>query len=120
MTRLPPPARTLVALPVWFDVACESFKARTGPTRASSWNARRRRPSRSGWTRTRMWLAVGNLLNNAAQAALERPRGPVHRRSCRPSPRPDRGGQRAGDARSRRRRSSCRSTRQSPRGRASA
>ncbi|MBW8883065.1 MAG: PAS domain-containing protein, partial [Asticcacaulis sp.] len=27
MTRLPPPVRTMVELPLWFDVACDSFEA---------------------------------------------------------------------------------------------
>ncbi len=72
MTRLPPPVRTMVDLPLWFDVACDSFEAQ--------WRDKgvvlERVPPPDMAARVdedQMWLAVGNLLNNAAQAALERP-----------------------------------------------
>jgi len=72
MTRLPPPVRAMVDLPLWFDVACDSFEAQ--------WRDKgvvlERAPPPDMTARLdedQMWLAVGNLLNNAAQAALERP-----------------------------------------------
>lgn len=72
MTRLPPPVRTMVDLPLWFDVACDSFEAQwcdkgVALERASPPDMDARLDE------DQMWLAVGNLLNNAAQAALERP-----------------------------------------------
>jgi signal transduction histidine kinase len=72
MTRLPPPVRAMVDLPLWFDVACDSFEAQ--------WRDKgvvlERAPPPDMTARLdedQMWLAVGNLLNNAAQAALDRP-----------------------------------------------
>ncbi|USQ93950.1 sensor histidine kinase [Caulobacter sp. RL271] len=72
MTRLPPPTRAVVALPIWFDVACESFQAQW----ADKGVVLERAPPPDVEVRLdedQMWLAVGNLMNNAAQAALERP-----------------------------------------------
>jgi two-component system, NtrC family, nitrogen regulation sensor histidine kinase NtrY len=72
MTRLPPPVRVPVDLRVWLEIACESFEAQ--------WRDRGVRLERAGAPQLdprldedQMWLAVGNLLNNAAQAALDRP-----------------------------------------------
>lgn len=80
LTRLPPPVRAPVSLLAWFDVACESFEAQ--------WSDKgvvlERRPPPDlevELDEDQMWLAVGNLLNNAAQAALERP-GPRVRLSA--------------------------------------
>lgn len=72
MTHLPPPVRSVVDLPLWFDVACESFEAQW---RAKGVVLERLSPPRIDvrLDEDQMWLAVGNLLNNAAQAALERP-----------------------------------------------
>lgn len=72
MTRLPPPARTAVDLAAWFDVACESFEAQW---RDKSVRLERTRPPAldAQLDEDQMWLAVGNLLNNAAQAALDHP-----------------------------------------------
>ncbi len=72
MTRLPPPAQTSVDLAIWFDVACESFEAQW---RDKGVILERLRPleGEARLDEDQMWLAVGNLLNNAAQAALERP-----------------------------------------------
>jgi len=71
MTRLPPPVRTLASLPAWFDVACESFEAQW---RDKGVVLERAVPPELEvrLDEDQMWLAVGNLLNNAAQAALER------------------------------------------------
>jgi signal transduction histidine kinase len=72
LTRLPPPAPRVVSLAAWLDVARESFRAQ--------WTARGVAldcpPLSDVEIRIdadQMWLAVGNLLNNAAEAALERP-----------------------------------------------
>lgn len=72
MTRLPPPVRVLASLPAWFDVACESFEAQW---RDKGVILERALPPELEvrLDEDQMWLAVGNLLNNAAQAALERP-----------------------------------------------
>lgn len=72
MTRLPPPVRTVVDLPLWFDVACDSFEAQW---RDKGLILERAPPPKleARLDEDQMWLAVGNLLNNAAQAALERP-----------------------------------------------
>jgi signal transduction histidine kinase len=72
MTRLPPPVRTRVDLPLWFDVACGSFEAQW---RDKGVTLERVPPPDmdARLDEDQMWLAVGNLLNNAAQAALERP-----------------------------------------------
>lgn len=72
MTRLPPPVRTAVDLPLWFDVACDSFEAQW---RDKGVILERAPPPEleARLDEDQMWLAVGNLLNNAAQAALERP-----------------------------------------------
>lgn len=72
LTRLPPPAPRVVDLAAWLDVARESFLAQ--------WTARGVAldcpPPPAVEIRIdadQMWLAIGNLLNNAAEAALERP-----------------------------------------------
>jgi signal transduction histidine kinase len=72
MTRLPPPVRTAIDLPLWFDVACDSFEAQW---RDKGVTLERATPPdlEARFDEDQMWLAVGNLLNNAAQAALERP-----------------------------------------------
>jgi signal transduction histidine kinase len=72
ITRLPPPTRTTVNLPLWFDVACASFEAQW---REKGVTLERDRPPEVDvrLDEDQMWLAVGNLLNNAAQAALESP-----------------------------------------------
>lgn len=72
LTRLPPPVRVPVSVPVWFDVACESFEAQWGDRGV----VLERRPPPDlevDLDEDQMWLAIGNLLNNAAQAALDRP-----------------------------------------------
>jgi signal transduction histidine kinase len=72
LTRLPPPSPRIVDLAAWLDVARESFQAQwtvqgvtldcpTPPRIEIRIDA------------DQMWLAIGNLLNNAAEAALERP-----------------------------------------------
>lgn len=72
LTRLPPPSPRVVDLAAWLDVARESFRAQ--------WTARGVAldcpPPSAVEIRIdadQMWLAIGNLLNNAAEAALERP-----------------------------------------------
>ncbi|MBI1686099.1 sensor histidine kinase [Caulobacter hibisci] len=72
MTRLPPPVRVLADLPTWFDVACESFEAQW---RDKGVALERQTPPgiEVRLDEDQMWLAIGNLLNNAAQAALDRP-----------------------------------------------
>lgn len=72
LTRLPPPVRAAVDLPLWFDVACDSFEAQW---RDKGVTLERAPPPdvNARLDEDQMWLAVGNLLNNAAQAALEHP-----------------------------------------------
>lgn len=72
MTRLPPPVRALADLHAWLDVACESFQAQWGDKGVVLERAIAP-PFELRLDEDQMWLAVGNLLNNAAQAALERP-----------------------------------------------
>ena len=71
MTRLPPPVLRPVRLDDWLDVAAESFEAQWGE------NVRLDHRLSDGdlcamMDEDQMWLCVGNLLNNGAQAALEK------------------------------------------------
>jgi two-component system nitrogen regulation sensor histidine kinase NtrY len=78
MTRLPPPVLRPVRLDDWLDVAAESF--------AAQWGANVRLDHQLAdvdlsamMDEDQMWLCVGNLLNNAAQAALDNAQPPVVR-----------------------------------------
>ncbi len=78
MTRLPPPVMRPVRLDDWLDVAAESFAAQWGE------QVRLDHSLPDGdlsamMDEDQMWLCVGNLLNNGAQAALDNSQSPVVR-----------------------------------------
>jgi len=77
LTRLPPPAPRVVDLAAWLDVARESFLAQWGD-RGVALDCPPPPAVEIRIDADQMWLAVGNLLNNAAEAALERPDPRVH------------------------------------------
>ena len=71
LTRLPPPELRPVALSPWLDVVRDTFAAQwqtQGVTLDIQADA-----VEAMMDADQMWLCVGNLLNNAAQAALTRP-----------------------------------------------
>lgn len=72
LTRLPPPSVETVRLSEWLDVLHESFTAQwTEKGVALLWDV----PAEDMHIRMdedQMWLCAGNLLNNGAQAALEK------------------------------------------------
>jgi signal transduction histidine kinase len=72
LTRLPPPAPRLVDLAAWLDVARESFLAQW-TARGVALDCPPPPAIEIPIDADQMWLAIGNLLNNAAEAALERP-----------------------------------------------
>jgi two-component system nitrogen regulation sensor histidine kinase NtrY len=72
LTRLPPPTPRLVDLAAWLDVARESFRAQW-TARGVALDCPAPPDIEIRIDADQMWLAVGNLLNNAAEAALERP-----------------------------------------------
>ncbi|SFK36943.1 PAS domain-containing sensor histidine kinase [Caulobacter sp. UNC279MFTsu5.1] len=72
LTRLPPPAPRVVDLPAWLDVARESFRAQWA-ARGVTLDCPPPPADEIRIDADQMWLAIGNLLNNAAEAALERP-----------------------------------------------
>ncbi|MGN6423559.1 MAG: sensor histidine kinase [Asticcacaulis sp.] len=72
LTRLPPPELTAADLDPWLDVMRESFMAQWRE-RGVDLEVRAEPNLRAMMDEDQMWLCVGNLLNNAAQAALERP-----------------------------------------------
>ncbi|MBP2159190.1 MULTISPECIES: PAS domain-containing sensor histidine kinase [Asticcacaulis] len=78
MTRLPPPVVRPVRLDDWLDVAAESFAAQWGETVRLDHILSD--PDLSAMMdEDQMWLCVGNLLNNGAQAALDNAQPPVVR-----------------------------------------
>lgn len=82
MTRLPPPVLRPVAVAEWLDVAAESFEAQWGEKGV---RLDRQLPEPglvAMMDEDQMWLCVGNLLNNGAQAALDN-EGPAVRLSVR-------------------------------------
>jgi signal transduction histidine kinase len=72
LTRLPPPQLSPTELDPWLDVMRESFMAQWRE-RGVQLELRAQSGLRGLMDEDQMWLCVGNLLNNAAQAALERP-----------------------------------------------
>ena len=71
LTRLPPPSLHPVELGPWVEVLAESFAAQWGDRVAFDCQAD---PAAFAvMDEDQMWLCVGNLLNNGAQAALENP-----------------------------------------------
>ncbi len=73
LTRLPPPALRTVELDPWLEVLQESFAAQWGDrvTLTCDTDA----DLSAVMDEDQMWLCVGNLLNNGAQAALEKEGG---------------------------------------------
>ena len=72
LTRLPPPSPRVVDLAAWLDVARESFRAQW-TARGVALDCPAPPHVEIRIDADQMWLAIGNLLNNAAEAALERP-----------------------------------------------
>jgi len=72
LTRLPPPDLALVALSTWLDIVRESFEAQW-QDKGVALDIRAPADLRAMMDPDQMWLCVGNLLNNAAQAALAKP-----------------------------------------------
>ncbi len=72
LTRLPPPVLRPVAIDTWLEVMTESFAAQWGDK--VMFDTHISEPGlMAEIDEDQMWLCVGNLLNNGAQAALERP-----------------------------------------------
>ncbi len=72
LSRLPPPVLRPVDVDEWLETAADSFAAQWGDKGVRFDLA----ADKGLWAvidEDQMWLCVGNLLNNAAQAALERP-----------------------------------------------
>lgn len=78
MTRLPPPVTRPVRLDDWLDVAAESFAAQWGE-RVHLDHKLSDGDLSAVMDEDQMWLCVGNLLNNGAQAALDNGQPPVVR-----------------------------------------
>lgn len=78
MTRLPPPVMRPVRLDDWLDVAAESFEAQWGG-QVSLDHSLPDADLSAIMDEDQMWLCVGNLLNNGAQAALDNAQPPVVR-----------------------------------------
>ncbi|WP_443748355.1 sensor histidine kinase [Asticcacaulis solisilvae] len=72
LTRLPPPDLAPVGLSAWLDVMRESFEAQWDE-KGVTLDIRALADLRAVMDADQMWLCVGNLLNNAAQAALAKP-----------------------------------------------
>ena len=72
LTRLPPPDLAPIALVPWLDVMRESFEAQW-EDKGVGLEIRAPADLRAMMDADQMWLCVGNLLNNAAQAALANP-----------------------------------------------
>ncbi|MDV6332267.1 sensor histidine kinase [Asticcacaulis sp. 201] len=77
LTRLPPPVIRPCALGLWLDVLTESFEAQWGE-KGVRFDAERLDGLAESdisllMDEDQMWLGVSNLLNNGAQAALEKP-----------------------------------------------
>jgi two-component system, NtrC family, nitrogen regulation sensor histidine kinase NtrY len=72
LTRLPPPDLQPTDLDPWLDVMRESFEAQW-KARGVTLDVKAAPGLRAVMDEDQMWLCVGNLLNNGAQAALEKP-----------------------------------------------
>ncbi|MFT4075075.1 MAG: HAMP domain-containing sensor histidine kinase [Asticcacaulis sp.] len=71
LTRLPPPDLRPVDVDPWLDVMRESFAAQWSE-RGVAFDIQVPAGLRAIMDEDQMWLCVGNLLNNGAQAALEK------------------------------------------------
>jgi len=72
LTRLPPPDMRPIELDPWIDVMRESFEAQWSG-RGVALDIRADTGLRAMMDEDQMWLCIGNLMNNGAQAALDRP-----------------------------------------------
>ena len=72
LTRLPPPVIRAVALADWLDVAVESFEAQWDDKGVVLERDVATTDIQVMMDEDQMWLCVSNLLNNGAQAALEK------------------------------------------------
>jgi nitrogen fixation/metabolism regulation signal transduction histidine kinase len=73
LTRLPPPVVRGVNLREWLDVAVESFEAQWSEKGVALEHEAADPALTVMMDEDQMWLCVSNLLNNGAQAALEKP-----------------------------------------------
>ena len=73
LTRLPPPSLRPVGLRLWLEVLSESFAAQWGGKGVVFEAACDCGDTEVRMDEDQMWLGVANLLNNGAQAALEKP-----------------------------------------------
>ncbi len=73
LTRLPPPSLRPVGLRLWLEVLSESFAAQWGEKGVGFEADCDCGDAEVRMDEDQMWLGVANLLNNGAQAALERP-----------------------------------------------
>lgn len=72
LTRLPPPVVRSVSLKDWLEVAVESFEAQWGERGVVLEHEAMEADVDVMMDEDQMWLCVSNLLNNGAQAALEK------------------------------------------------
>jgi signal transduction histidine kinase len=73
LTRLPPPVIRPCGLNLWLEVLCESFAAQWGDKGVRFETDIADSDLSLMMDEDQMWLGVSNLLNNGAQAALEKP-----------------------------------------------
>ncbi len=79
LSRLPPPVLRPVDVDEWVETTAESFAAQWHE-KGVAFELDLSPGLRAVMDEDQMWLCVGNLLNNAAQAALERPEPKVRLR----------------------------------------
>jgi len=82
LSRLPPPVLRPVDLDEWVETTAESFAAQWGE-KGVAFDLEVTHGLIAVMDEDQMWLCVGNLLNNGAQAALERPEPRVRLRIAR-------------------------------------
>ncbi|MGN6209691.1 sensor histidine kinase [Asticcacaulis sp.] len=73
LTRLPPPVIRSCGLKLWLEVLCESFEAQWSDKGVRFETEVVENDLSLMMDEDQMWLGVCNLLNNGAQAALEKP-----------------------------------------------
>jgi len=73
LVQLPPPALRAVDLSAWFDVLRESFTAQWATKDVVAEFSAPKEVVSVLMDEDQMWLCLGNLLNNAAEAAIEGP-----------------------------------------------
>ncbi len=72
LTRLPPPLLHAAALDDWLEICVESFEAQWADKGVTFTHNLSAKGLSAVMDEDQLWLCVGNLLNNAAQAALEK------------------------------------------------